>query len=131
MVLTRAVHFCLIKVLTEFLDEIQTKVLRVFLLDIHSHLYFLKLTQPLTCLLKPTKPLTVSTVQFLYTVKERKPDRKPYPLPDGLKIHTETLLGIILASSAAQILNESAITCTNKGQNSLERLSLYLESQAG
>ncbi len=38
-----------------FLDEIQTKVLKVFLLDIHSHLYcfalrfyFFKLTQPLT-----------------------------------------------------------------------------------
>ncbi len=39
----------------QFLDEIQTKVLRVFLLVIHSHLYsfawdffFFKLTQPLT-----------------------------------------------------------------------------------
>jgi hypothetical protein len=39
--------------------------------------YFFKLTQP----------LTVSTVQFLYTVKEkrRKPDRKPYPRPYGLR----------------------------------------------
>ncbi len=41
----------------EFMDEIQTKVLRVFLLAIHSHspaspsdLYFFKLTQPLTVL---------------------------------------------------------------------------------
>jgi hypothetical protein len=49
------------------------------------HLYFFKLAQPLTCLFKPTQPFTVSTVQFLYTVMERKPDRKPYPLPDGLK----------------------------------------------
>ncbi len=36
----------------EFLDEIQTEVLRVFLLALHSHLpwdfYFFKLTQPLT-----------------------------------------------------------------------------------
>ncbi len=46
----------------EFLDEIQTKVFRVFFLAIYSHLYsfalrfhFLKLTQPLT----------------LYTVKEK------------------------------------------------------------
>jgi hypothetical protein len=39
--------------------------------------YFFKLTQP----------LTVSTVQILYTVKEKggKPDRKPYPLPFGLR----------------------------------------------
>jgi hypothetical protein len=57
----------------EFLDEIQTKVLRVFLLAIHSHLY--------------TQPLTESTVQSLYTVKEKegKPDRKLYPLPYGLR----------------------------------------------
>jgi hypothetical protein len=49
----------------EFLDEIQTKVLRVFLFAIHSNLYsfayFFKLTQP----------LTVSRVQLLYTVKEK------------------------------------------------------------
>ncbi len=34
-------------------------------------------------LLKFTQPLNVSTVSFLYTVKEKggKPDRKPYPLP--------------------------------------------------
>jgi hypothetical protein len=46
----------------KFLYEIPTKVLRVFLLAIHSHLYsfyFFKLTQP----------LTVSRVKFLYTVK--------------------------------------------------------------
>jgi hypothetical protein len=56
------------------LDEIQTKV---FLLVIHSHhnsfalkLYFFKLTQPLTV-----------------SVKEKggKPERKPYPLPCGLR----------------------------------------------
>ncbi len=35
---------------------------------------------------KSHKPLTVSTVQLLYTVKEKKgkPDRKPYPLSYGL-----------------------------------------------
>jgi hypothetical protein len=68
----------------EFLDEIQTIVLRVFLLAIHSPLcsfalrfYFLKLTQP----------LTVSTVQLLYTVKEKggKPGRTLYPLSYGLR----------------------------------------------
>jgi hypothetical protein len=81
------------------IHEIQTKGLRVFLLAIHSHLYctalpsdffFFKLTQPLTCLFKLTQPVTASTVQLLYTVKERKPDRKPDLFPYGLKIHTET-----------------------------------------
>jgi hypothetical protein len=60
------------------LDEIQTKVLRVFLLALQSHLsalpcnlYFFKLT----------RPLAVNTVQLLCIVKENggKPDRKPYP----------------------------------------------------
>jgi hypothetical protein len=50
----------------EFLGEIQTKVLRPFLLAIQSHLKSFAL-----------KFLTVSTVQLLYTVKEKagKPDR--------------------------------------------------------
>jgi len=53
------------------LDEIQTKVLRVFLVAIHSHLY------SFAYFFKPTQPLTVFTVQLLYTVKEKggKPDR--------------------------------------------------------
>jgi hypothetical protein len=36
---------------------------------------------------KFTQPLIVSTVQLLYTVKEigGKPDRKPYPLPYGIR----------------------------------------------
>jgi hypothetical protein len=56
----------------EFLAEIQTKVFRVFLLAIHSHLsalrsdlYFFILTQPLTVSVKE---------------KGRKPNRKPYDL---------------------------------------------------
>jgi hypothetical protein len=72
----------------DFLDEIQTKFFRVFLLAIQSHLYstvfpsdfyFLKLTQT----------FTVSKVGYYiqYTVKEKggKPDRKPHPLPYGLR----------------------------------------------
>jgi hypothetical protein len=63
----------------EFLDEIQTKVLKVFLLTIHNHLYSfaLKFLFPQTHAMSST----VSTLQFLYTVKEKggKPDRKPYP----------------------------------------------------
>jgi hypothetical protein len=59
----------------EFLDEIQTRVLRIFLLAIHSQLYSLRFF-----FFKLTQPLTVSRVQLLYTVKEKeegKPDRKP------------------------------------------------------
>ncbi len=59
----------------EFLDEIQTKVWRVFLLAIHSHLYnfalrFLFLQNHAT-----------SYIFLLYTVKEKggKPGRKTYP----------------------------------------------------
>ncbi len=60
----------------EFFDEIQTKVLRVLLLAIHSHLHrflFLQLTQP----------LTVSRGQLLYTVKRKeenlKENHSPFP----------------------------------------------------
>ncbi len=50
-----------------FLDETQTKVLRVFILAIHSHLYSL----PWDCyFFKLTQPRTVSTVQLLNTVKK-------------------------------------------------------------
>ncbi len=68
----------------EFLDEIQTKVqgfssslCTVTFTALHLDLYFFKLTQP----------LTISPVQLQRTVKEKggKPDRKPYPLPYGLR----------------------------------------------
>jgi hypothetical protein len=52
----------------EFLDEIQTKVLRVFLLDIHIHLY----SFALKFLFLQTQPLRVSVKE-----KEGKPDRNP------------------------------------------------------
>jgi len=50
----------------------QTKVSGVVLLAFHNHLYFFKLTPP----------LTISTLHLLYTVREKggKPDGKPYPL---------------------------------------------------
>jgi hypothetical protein len=67
------------------LDEIQTKVKKEFFsllftvtsTALHRDFYFFKFTQP----------LTVFTAQLLYTVKEKggKPDRKPYPLPYGLR----------------------------------------------
>ncbi len=68
----------------EFLYEIETKVLRFFLFAIHSHLYSFALRFPF---IKLTQHLTVSTVQLLYTLKEKggKPDRKPYPLHYGLR----------------------------------------------
>jgi hypothetical protein len=66
------------------LDEIQTKVLRVFLLAIHSDFYSFALR---FLLLQTHAILTVSTAQLLYTAKETggKPDRKPYLLPYGLR----------------------------------------------
>jgi hypothetical protein len=70
----------------EFLDEIQTKVLRVFLLAIHRHLYNFALRFGFI-FFKLMQFLTVSAVQLMYTVKEKggKPDRKPYPLLYGLR----------------------------------------------
>jgi hypothetical protein len=70
---------------TEFLDEIQTKVLKVFPLAIHSHLYnfalrFLFLQTHATSYIF----LQTYTTSFCkYTVKEKggKPERKPYPQP--------------------------------------------------
>ncbi len=66
----------------EFLDEIQTRVLRLFLLAIHWHLY----SFALRFLFLPTPATSYSfyssvTVHF----KGGKPDRKPYPLPYGLR----------------------------------------------
>jgi hypothetical protein len=74
----------------DFLSEIQTKDLRVFLLSIHSH------TDTSTALpweifiyskTHATSYSFYSSVTGLYTVKEKegKPDRKPYPLPYGLR----------------------------------------------
>jgi hypothetical protein len=59
----------------EFLDEIQTKVLRVFLFVIHSHFYSIALR---FLFFKLTQPLTVS-------VKEKggKPNRNSYRVPYG------------------------------------------------
>jgi hypothetical protein len=50
----------------EFLDEIQTKVLRVSLLAIHRHLYNSALRFPF---FKLTQPLTISTVQVTVLCK--------------------------------------------------------------
>jgi hypothetical protein len=66
------------------LDEIQTKVLRVFLLAIQSHLY----SFALGFLFLQTRTTSYSFYSvLLYTVKEKegKPDRKPHPLPYGLR----------------------------------------------
>jgi hypothetical protein len=63
------------------LVEIQTKVLRVFHLAIHSHLYSFALR------LLFLQTHAASYVKLQYTVKEKggKPDRKPYPLLYGLR----------------------------------------------
>jgi hypothetical protein len=64
------------------LNEIQTKLLRVFLLAPCS-----TALPEISISSKLTQPLIVSTVQLTYTIKEKggKPDRKPYPLPYGLR----------------------------------------------
>ncbi len=70
------------------MDDIQTDVLRAFLLVIHSHLYsfalrFLFLQTHTTFYVfissNSRNLLHISSVQLLYTVKEKegKPDRKP------------------------------------------------------
>jgi hypothetical protein len=68
----------------KFLDEIQTKVLRVFLLAIQNHLHSFALRFHFL----QTHAISYSFYSALqYTVKEKggKPDRKPYPLPYGLR----------------------------------------------
>ncbi len=62
---------------------------RVFLLAIQSHLY----SFALRFLLLQTHSTSYNLyIVLVYTVKEKggKPDRKLHPLPNGLKIHTET-----------------------------------------
>jgi hypothetical protein len=61
----------------KFLDEIRTKVLRVFLLVIHSHLYSFALRFLF---------LQIHATSYSFCKRERrKTDRKPYPLPYGLR----------------------------------------------
>jgi hypothetical protein len=79
----------------EFLGEILTNDLRVFLLAIHSHFYSCTLrftylhthTNSYVFLKTLMYMYSISTDQLLYTVKEKggKPDIKPYPLPYGLR----------------------------------------------
>jgi hypothetical protein len=77
----------------EFLDKIQTKILRVFLLFTVTYLYsyavrflFLKTHATSYIFLQTHTPLMYSIVQVLYTVKEKGGlfDRRPYPLLYGL-----------------------------------------------
>jgi hypothetical protein len=68
----------------EFLDEIHTKVFRVFLLAAQSHLY----SFDLRFIFLQTHATSYSFYSaFVYTVKEigGKPDKKPHPLSYGLR----------------------------------------------
>ncbi len=71
----------------EFLDEIQTKVSRVSLRAIHSHLYSLQLWLLISISSNSRNLLQFLEFSFLYTVKEKggKPERKPHLLPYGLR----------------------------------------------
>jgi hypothetical protein len=64
------------------LDEIQTKVLRVFLLAIHS-----QLNTALIFIFLQTNVMSTVHLLYEYIVREKgdKPKRKPYPLPYGLR----------------------------------------------
>jgi hypothetical protein len=66
------------------LDEIQTKILRFFLLAIQSHLYSFALK---FLFLQAHATFFMFYSVLLYTVKEKggKPDRKPHPLPYDLR----------------------------------------------
>jgi hypothetical protein len=66
------------------LDEIQTKVLRVFVLVLQNYLH----SFALRFLFLQTHATSYSFFSaLLYTVKEKvgKPERKPHPLPYGLR----------------------------------------------
>jgi hypothetical protein len=70
----------------EFLDKIQTKVLRIFLFDAHSHPYSIAL-RFIFLQTHATSYYFYSSITVLYTVKKKggKPNRKPHPLPYGLR----------------------------------------------
>ncbi len=67
----------------EILDEIETKILRVFLLAIHSHLF----SFALRFLFLQTQASTYSLYSSftVYCKKRGKSDRKPYTFPYGLR----------------------------------------------
>jgi hypothetical protein len=62
---------------TEILDEIKTKVIRVFILAIHSHLY----SFALRFLFLQTH---ATSYNFYSSVTVQEKGGKPYPLPYGL-----------------------------------------------
>jgi hypothetical protein len=68
----------------KFLDKIQTKVLRVFLLAIHSHIYSLAL-RFLFLQTHATSYIFYSSVTVHCKGKRGKPDRKTNPLSFGLR----------------------------------------------
>jgi hypothetical protein len=86
---TKPVHQHKVGTEAEFLDEIRTKVLRVFHVAIHRHLYSFAFEISISSNSRNLLRFLQFT-EFSYravTVKETrgKPDRKPYPLFYGLK----------------------------------------------
>jgi hypothetical protein len=127
----------------EFLVEIQTKIIRVFLLAIHSHLYsfasrfnFFKLMQP----------LTVSASVIVHCEgQKRKPDRKTYHLPYGLRNPYSSLKSefsqdyaqkpqgncqfMNSAPRVAYLGTKTAITCHTKAGDLVRKLSQLTPAQ--
>ncbi len=71
----------------EFLDEIQTKVLGVFLLANYSHSLQICIEIYISSNSRNLLQFVLFTVKFLYTVKEKggKPVKKPHHLPHSLR----------------------------------------------
>ncbi len=98
-----------IKPEAEFLDKIQTKVLRFFLFTVTLFLEnFFKLTQPLPYFSNSRNLLCIYTVQLLHTIKENvgKPDRKPCPVPYVLRNLHRNLKSEITSRNLNEIVHE-------------------------
>ncbi len=92
----------------EFLDEIQTKALRVFLLAIHSHLY--------SFALRFLFLQTHATSHSFYCIRCKgeggKPDSKPYPLPSGSRNPCRNVKSVNYKFSYTGLPLSSLLQCT-------------------
>jgi hypothetical protein len=108
----------------EFLDEIQTKALRVFLLAIHSHLY----SFALRFLFLQTHATSHSFYCIRCKGERRKPGRKPYPLPSGLKNPYRNLKSVLSPRSGSKNL-ATGLPLSSISQCTLEIRTLIKEKK--
>jgi hypothetical protein len=115
----------------EFLDEIDTKVPRVFFLAIHTYLYSFALrflflqTHTTSYVYLQTHATSISTVQLLFTVKEKggnlKENHTPFPMVSEiyretsslriLKIMPRKLNKIVRSLNSASEIGKSCAIC--------------------